>query len=131
MKTKDYKKLISPQLFYINLEIYPFSVLFSINQKDSTLKKALSNLDYNEIDPIFENCKGKAIVLQNGNVIIRLVEMSSLPQDIGDLSHEIFHACCFVMSRVGISFDMETSDEAYAYLIGFITKKVFQNIKFN
>lgn len=39
------------------------------------------------------------------------------------LAHEIFHIACYIMEKAGISLCHE-SDEAYAYLIGYITKKV-------
>lgn len=47
--------------------------------------------------------------------------------DYGTLAHEIFHAVTFILTRIGMSLTNE-SDEAYAYLIGYLTKEIYKHI---
>ena len=51
--------------------------------------------------------------------------MPKLPDDatsFGFLSHEIFHASIAIMDAVGVELS-ESSEEAYAYLVGYLTRK--------
>ena len=42
----------------------------------------------------------------------------------GDIAHEVFHACnCILKSR---GFELTDMGESYAYLIGFVTNKVYE-----
>ena len=52
--------------------------------------------------------------------------MPNLPKDIKGLSilaHEIFHIANFTLEKAGINLTSD-SDEAYSYLIEFLTKKI-------
>lgn len=57
-----------------------------------------------------------------------VVWLPSLPQSVEDmqfLSHEIFHAVCAIMIGIGVPLS-DDSEEAYAYLTGYITRKVLE-----
>lgn len=41
--------------------------------------------------------------------------------------HEIFHLVCSVLKEVGLSYS-ESSEEAYAYYISYLTKKVLEKL---
>lgn len=79
-----------------------------------------------ETADIDEHSTGKTIYNQVHNAFI--VWMPRLPQttaELGTLSHEIFHATQALMINIGANLS-EDSEEAYAYLIGYITKSVFE-----
>lgn len=64
-------------------------------------------------------CRGRSALLDNGGVVLWMPDAS----DKGTMAHEIFHVVRFVMERVGIGL-CDESDEAYAYLIGYVTDMV-------
>ena len=75
---------------------------------------------------IDEHSAGKTIYDKAQNAMI--VWMRQLPQtaaELGTLSHEIFHAAQALMISIGANLS-EDSEEAYAYLISYITKKVLE-----
>lgn len=53
-----------------------------------------------------------------------LVRFNTLPdaQDINIIAHESFHVTCSIMNHVDITLS-DDSEEAFAYLIGFITEQ--------
>lgn len=62
---------------------------------------------------------GRTMQLDSGQTII-LFKRSPEPSL---LAHEVFHAAYMILNRIGITLS-EESDEAYAYLIQFITQKI-------
>ncbi len=58
----------------------------------------------------------------------RLRRMPDTPVEFGYLQHEIFHYVTFLLDRLGITFCLETSDEAFAYLVGYITTEIYKKI---
>lgn len=68
---------------------------------------------------IGDNTLGRSAILNSGQIVLWIQNTD----DKGTIAHEIFHIAYYIMERVGISLCHE-SDEAYAYLIGYITNKV-------
>lgn len=66
---------------------------------------------------------GRTIHNEDGTTIIYLPGIPSSSKEFGTLAHEIFHAVCFVMKDKGIDLS-ENSEEAYAYTIGFVMRKI-------
>lgn len=79
------------------------------------------------LDGISELTKGQTVLLSNNTLLIWMPHIPTI-EDYGTLSHEIFHCVDFLMNDIGVSLTRE-SGEAYAYLIGYITKKVHELIK--
>jgi len=46
-------------------------------------------------------------------------------QDMGFLSHEIFHAACAIMGGIGSKLS-DDSEEVFAYLITFLTQRIIE-----
>ena len=67
-----------------------------------------------------EGSNGLCLMLKRGSHIVRLKEDDGSSKWRNTLSHEIFHVVCNIMSKVGIVLH-DDSEEAYAYLIGYIT----------
>lgn len=111
----------------IPIDIYNTDMLFVIGTKDE-LKQSLNKyLEKEDVDDAYnvmaadidDITMGRSAYLNSGQVVLWI----SNTKDKGTLAHEIFHVVCYIMEKVGISLCHE-SDEAYAYLIGFITNKV-------
>lgn len=75
---------------------------------------------------------GRTVLLPNGSVILYMPKSPSTIEDYAVLQHEIFHVAFFVLERIGIALS-EDSDEAYSYLIQFLTKRILEefNLSFS
>lgn len=81
-----------------------------------TINYILKEVDFNS----------NGYTLYNSGKGVYLVWMPSIPstsKDIGVLAHELFHAAIGIMTAIGVE-PSESSEESYAYLIGYLTKKV-------
>lgn len=117
--------------FIVPLVIYPFDVMVSIGQNDDQLgavldKLNLSNEDIKNCQYEKEGCKGRAVVFESGACFIRIRKLPTTPNEFATLAHEIFHVVTFVMDRIGMKLDVMVSDEAYAYLIGYLTEEIYK-----
>jgi len=113
----------------ISLVIYPFDVCISINQTDKELKKSMGGQDMTDSECLFNLPKstiGRAVMLQSNLSIIRIKMDKEIPHSV--IAHEIFHIVTFIMERIGMELVIMKSDEAYAYLIGHLTKEVYNVI---
>lgn len=117
--------------FIIPLVIYPFDLMVSIGQTDAQVLLKLKQFGLEKEDP--EQWQytgptniGRAAILSNNASFLRLRSLPSTPRDFGCLAHEIFHVATFVMYKVGIKFKVLQSDEAYAYLVGYITEQIYK-----
>jgi hypothetical protein len=112
----------------IPLIVYPFDVMISLGQSDQELKKSISKFSI-EWD---ENMKcvgaGRFILLPTNQSIIRLSDYPETCEHYGALQHEIFHCVTMVLDRIGMKFIPLKSDEAYSYLIGYLTTEVYKRI---
>lgn len=120
--------------FIIKMDIYPFDIMISIAQTDSQLGRLLDKYHLSVEDILLckytnDNCQGRAATFATNNAsIIRLRHLPETPEDHGTLAHEVFHVASFIMQMVGVKLEIMVSDEAYAYLIGFITKSIYKEI---
>lgn len=120
--------------FIINCQVYPFDVMFSIAQTDDELFQVLK--EYNLVNELDGSCKWKSpkqlgycIQFVSGQTLVRLRTTPVTPQDYGALAHEILHAAQFILDTVGVKFHLDYSDEAYTYLVQFITEKFHEKVK--
>ena len=121
--------------FIVPLVVYPFDIMFSIGETDNklmkTLKKRLPKYAYNickEDDCLLnfnQMDNGRTLMLtDSGQTIVRLGKNPSH----ATIAHEIFHCVEFLMRKLNMSLTLD-NDEAYAYLIGYITEQFYSNIK--
>lgn len=120
--------------FIIDCCIYPFEVMVSIDQTDDELFTSLkpfgySKADYTEVWDMSDTTEGKCIITASNHTIIRLRSTKDKYRFIGNISHEVFHAVTFIMWKLGMKLELETSDEAYSYLIGYLTEKILKELK--
>lgn len=115
--------------FIIPLVVYPFDVMISFGQTDEELKKVIESKNVKWSDNM--KCKGKGLfyMTKDNQSLIRLWNYPVTNEDYGTMQHEIFHCVTHVLDRVGMKFKLYTSDEAYSYLIGYITTEILKKIK--
>lgn len=75
---------------------------------------------------------GKTVILSGGQIILFMPQPPKSATDYAVLQHEIFHVAFFVLEKAGIVLN-DTCDEAYSYLIQFLTKRILQefNLSFS
>lgn len=116
--------------FIIPLVIYPFDVMISIGQSDDELTKSLSKFNCEWDDKMA--CEGNGRFYMSG-LNQSLIRLSNYPEtyfELGTLAHEIFHCVTYILDRVGMKFMLSKSDEAYSYLIGYITTEIYKKCRF-
>lgn len=123
-----------PVNFIIKCHIYPFDVMVSIGETDEQVGK---HLDKHLPDMLTEDeinscrytrdiSRGEAVMFGCGASFLRIRKLPSTPGEFGTLAHEIFHIATFIMNAVGMKLKLRVSDEAYAYLIGYLTKEIYE-----
>lgn len=120
--------------FIIPLVIYPFDVLVSIGETNKEIKKCLlkyTNITDEDIElSQFKNhtITGRSAMFSSNQSLIRLKYYPTEAKDFGVLQHEIFHCVTVIMDAIGMKFKVFKSDEAYAYLIGYLTTEIYKKI---
>ncbi|MGN1156787.1 MAG: hypothetical protein ACI4TK_11465 [Agathobacter sp.] len=114
----------------IPIDIYDTDVLVFFGDFESflsVLKEKLEDIDYikaKEIIGVVDRITtGRTCLLESGQVTVWLPSIPESSKERGGMQHELFHATSFIMEKIGVSHVSE-SDEAYAYLIGYISTKV-------
>lgn len=117
--------------FIVDLEVYPFHIMFSFGESDKKLFKLLKKLGIKkkEYKLMVMDSQGKYMMFTGKSSIIRMPKKPKTPEQLGTLQHEILHATIEIMRTVGMPLS-ETSEEAYTYLQGYITKKVWEKLGF-
>lgn len=125
--------------FIIPLIIYPLDVMVSVGETDDQFKKGimkfppsvLQDLKDQLIFALPDNVKGRTVLLTTGGqTVIRIKDAIRCLEDVGTLVHEIFHATTFVLHHIGMDLKINVSCEAYAYLIEYLTNRIFERIPY-
>jgi hypothetical protein len=121
-------------VFKINCDIYPSDVLVFVDEKNKGIKKRLRKIDYSnkEISRTLKKIKqsnGRCRMMSDGLVVMIL--KSDVNDFYSKICHESLHATTFILDRIGVKFKLGVSDEAYAYLIGYISKEIFNKLETN
>lgn len=121
------------QNFIIPLVIYPFDVMVSIEETDAELSKKLQKYitdpkGIGELMNLSSTTQGRCVMLECNQTVIRLKRQLYAHQTYATAAHEIFHATSFILNRIGMKMEIGISDEAYAYLIGYLTKEIFKRL---
>jgi hypothetical protein len=122
-----------PSCIQIDLQIYPYYVLVFFGEDDEEVKNVLKEklVNFESVDPdtyTLDNRSGTASFYRSSSYLfIRCKEYPDRPFYQGTLAHEIFHVVTFLANEIGLSLN-DGSDEAYAYLIGYITREVYDQL---
>ena len=71
---------------------------------------------------------GRYCLFKSGQSLIRIKGKPKTPEEFGTLQHEIFHIAASLLWRIGMKLKVKSSDEAYAYLIGYLTTEIYKKI---
>lgn len=115
----------------INTDIYPFTLCIAeIAELDEVTK---TFVDANMSEIVFpKDAAGltvRALYRKTGK-FCSLIIVNKEVSNIGTLAHEAFHATTDLFENIGILHDNNNSsiDEVYAYVVGFITQKIYDVI---
>jgi len=118
--------------------VYPFDIMVSIGESDDEFIKSCTKILAKEhvgelkedevVCRMSQTQQGRTIMLSGNQTIIRLKSKPQSAREYGFMAHEVFHAVTFIMDRVGMKLKLMTSDEAYAYLVGYVTEEVYKRI---
>lgn len=111
----------------ITIELYDRDVMVHFGSKKELrkeLSKRFSKVEAHDIVETFPNeALGHTAELSGGQIILYMPHLPSTTKDLSVLQHEIFHVVFFVMDKIGVTL-ASNCDEAFSYLIQFLTKKI-------
>lgn len=124
--------MTNQQHFTVDCGFYPFDIFcyFGNNRDNMCGLLKEKGIDDEEIAWIKEQDyrSGKSVMLRDGQLMLWMPQAPNSKYLLAILAHEIFHCACFVIERVGIVYEPDVSDEAYAYLLQHITEKIYDNL---
>lgn len=105
--------------------IYPFDLIVffggTYTEIEVYLKDVLPEYIHTEINTLDRNSSGRTVMFSSGQTVIKLKNKPTH----GVIAHEIFHAVEFLFNRLGSKLTL-SSDEAYAYMIEYITNEIYK-----
>lgn len=122
----------------IPISIYPFDLMVSLGETDLQFTESLNKFNIkpencNEVELFRLNGKntlrGRTVMFSGGQIVIRLNFKPRLinSSQMALLQHEIFHSVGFLMSEINTPLN-ESAHEAYAYLIQYLTEKIYADL---
>lgn len=119
--------------FIVPLVVYPFDVMVSIGESDNKLGKRLKKCGIKDDGTMWRwknnhTTQGRSCLFDTNQGLIRLRKKPKSTIEFGQLQHEIFHYVTFILERIGMELVVMKSDEAYAYLIGYLTTEIYKKI---
>lgn len=125
---------ITIKRFTISVPIYLIDVIVSFGETDAEVKEYLTSigLTKKEVKPsmLKDKSDGIALMYSNNNLLLRLKKLPETYYYLGVLHHEIFHVVTLIMNKLSMKFELYKSDEAYAYLLEYITVEIYKEINF-
>jgi hypothetical protein len=117
----------------IPLVIYPFDIVCCFGHTNDEVNRILNKFNVTEDDLDAaelknETVQGRYVMFSSNQSFIRLKYFPTTPEQYGFLQHEIFHCVTHIMDKIGISFILLDSDEAYSYLVGYITTEIYNKL---
>ena len=113
----------------INIGIYNTDIMVHFGSYDYLKEELISRFGLEDTLSILggmninSNILGRTVLLSTGNIILWIPNVPKTNKDKGTLAHEIYHADCEIMNKIDVPPCSE-NEEAYAYLIGYITSKI-------
>src|SRR5687768_3308735 len=114
--------------FIIPLVVYPFDVMVSFGETNEEIDKILIKYGLTSDDVSLatftsKTVQGRTVMFASNQTLIRLPRIPKTNREYADLAHEIFHAVSYIMHRIGMPLKIQKSDEAYAYMVGYLTEE--------
>lgn len=118
------KLLIPIDIFNQDILFYCCSITELTNDIANYIDASQTQTLLNELTG---NYLGRTVSLPDRGVIIYLPTIPTNSKGYAVLAHEIFHAAYLVLDKAGVRCT-DSSDEAYAYLIQFLTEKILTSL---
>ena len=124
-------RMVMSKAFVINIPLYKRDLLvvfgdkdYLVNQMSEAYNISLQSA-YSITEDIDDYSTGRYYFnREKGSRFLWMPKVPEKPQEYATLGHEIFHAAFGIMDEIGAS-PSEDSEEAYAYLIGYLTKEIY------
>jgi hypothetical protein len=120
--------------FTLDLMVYPFDVHFSFNETDEELNRWLDKhelggkKDKKICEYETDTSPARCVMFKGNQALIRMRKLPETAADYATLQHEICHYVMFLLyNKFSMPHNMDTT-EAYAYLTGYITGEVYDQI---
>lgn len=126
---------MKPTHFIIRLVAYPYDIMVSVDETDESLLKTLMSYGNSKKDckQIMGFCDSKELgrycMLPSAHSVIRIKTQEDKFKTMGIVVHEVFHAVTFILNRMGLQLKLYTSDEAYSYLMEYVSTEIFKKLK--
>lgn len=108
----------------ITFDTYPINLHIFIGEKDEDILKYMQSENITELiddlSSIVESDEAAFLYQDSGNIAIYFRDL----HNIGMVTHEAFHATCYIMRYVGVKFT-KSSEEAYAYTLQYIVENIY------
>lgn len=119
--------------FIVPLIVYPFDVMVSFGESNEEIDKHLKKYGLTSDDVSLatytsKTVQGRTVMFASNQTLIRLNQIPKTDIEFGNLAHEIFHAVSYIMHRIGMPLKIKKSDEAYAYLISYLTEEIYKKL---
>jgi hypothetical protein len=108
----------------IPIEIYGSFLVVSVNQSRKEINSSY-NVNVSKDQYIEKDSLARTIKTHQGSTLlmIKYLKGQDKAKLAGTIAHECFHCAMFILDRAGLTVNWN-SDEAYAYLISFLTEKI-------
>lgn len=127
MKRSAQKKAIA---FIVDSGTYPYEILCFFGEDKAALIEMLKgDITESEIKELreYKLKRGMACMFENATSLLWLPEKPKTLEHMSYLNHEIWHITDEILRRIGIKLVNE-STEAYAYLIQYLSVKIWEKL---
>lgn len=123
-----------PHFMIIKLLPYKFDLMVSWNEEDEVLLKRLIKYHSTkkECKPIMnlpDTTNARYYLLPSNQSVIRIKTVPNKYEQMGIIAHEVFHCVTSVLEELGMKLELYKSDEAYAYLLGYLCEEIFKEMR--
>jgi len=109
-------------LDFKDISILKKSIKFTKKEIATEVHKIIDELD-------FDNAHGYTFI-HKGNIFLTVKEFTGTAGCYDTLMHEMIHVISMAAEYIGINFTKD-SEEFYAYLQGYLTRKIFYELNYS
>ena len=125
------------KVFPIDIPIYNIDLIIMVGDDIPALKKQLEELVKEDLRYKLDELWNQHDISLKGYYtyndplkVIYISDMEDYHEFISVLSHEILHAVFNIAKYVGLKYS-DKSEEAYTYLVGYITREIYKQLDEN
>lgn len=124
------KKKSKAGFLIIEGDVWPYDVVVALGTTkeqfiEYTDRKFVTALSKEDKDKLKFDGQGMTVMLSNFATIMWLKDYPETPKGFGILAHEIFHVADVILWKAGLNLSQD-SDESWAYLIDWLTRRIYE-----